>query len=320
MGRMPPDHLTPDPARVADAIRAVLAGRDLASAAATAGIEPADLEDAACTYHAAGTAALHDSAASRWLGIRVRFPGDETSEQAMATVLGPRLDQLRTDGVISCWWFLRKHPHWRIRLLHADHHATASMLRELTTAGLIAGWTPARYEAETAAFGGPAGMDIAHQLFCADSQGVLAYARHETPPIGRRELSIMLIGAMTSAARLDSFERGDVFDQIARLRPDPPASCADHMQRLTAQVRTLLASPGPALLADSALAEITSRWHHAFDEAGRDFGAAADRQLLGRGTRAVLAHTVIFHWNRLGLPATTQGILARAAATACLPG
>jgi hypothetical protein len=34
-----------------------------------------------------------------------------------------------------------------------------------------------------------------------------------------------------------------------------------------------------------------------------------------RGTRDILAHHVIFHWNRIGLPYKTQSILAHAAKT-----
>ena len=48
-------------------------------------------------------------------------------------------------------------------------------------------------------------------------------------------------------------------------------------------------------------------------------GAAASAGTLGRGLRAVLAQTVIFHWNRLGLSAITQAVLTHAAASACLP-
>jgi hypothetical protein len=35
--------------------------------------------------------------------------------------------------------------------------------------------------------------------------------------------------------------------------------------------------------------------------------------MLTRGIRAVITLHVIFHWNRIGLPATTQATLARAA-------
>jgi len=43
---MPPARLITDPARIADAVCAVLAGKDLAAAAAMASVDPADLEDA----------------------------------------------------------------------------------------------------------------------------------------------------------------------------------------------------------------------------------------------------------------------------------
>jgi hypothetical protein len=54
------------------------------------------------------------------------------------------------------------------------------------------------------------------------------------------------------------------------------------------------------------------------DESPGRLGPATSTD-VSRGLRAVLAHVVIFHWNRLGLPAVTQATLARAAASACLP-
>lgn len=316
---MPADHLTTQPDQVADAVRAVLAGRDLDAAAASAGLNPADLEDAARAYHMAGTAALERRTASRWHHVRVRFSDWDSAEQTMATVLGLRLDQLQASGALSCWWFLRKHPHWRIRLLDTDTNIVGDLLDGLAASGAIAGWQPATYEAETAAFGGPVGMSIAHELFCADSHGVLDYARADAPAIGRRELSIILINAMLVAAGLDWFERGDIFHQVARLRPQPPAGSAGRMEQLSTQLRALLTIPAPALLGEDVLPQFTRTWVSAFENAGRQFGSVAGQGLLTRGTRAVLAHTVIFHWNRFGLPATTQGILARAATAIYLP-
>jgi thiopeptide-type bacteriocin biosynthesis protein len=231
----------------------------------------------------------------------------------MANVLGPALDQLPTRGTLSCWWYVRKYPHWRIRLLDTDTQVVGDLLDKLAAAGTIAGWQQAHYEAETAAFGGPAGMAIAHELFCADSHGVLDYARHDAPQIGRRELSVLLINAMMTAAGLDWFERGDVFDQIARLRPEPAAAYAERMEQLTAQLRVLLTAPAYALLTDNGMSQAVRSWFSAFENAGRQFSNAAEQGSLTRGTRAILAHAVIFHWNRLGLSATTQGILARAA-------
>jgi thiopeptide-type bacteriocin biosynthesis protein len=60
-------------------------------------------------------------------------------------------------------------------------------------------------------------------------------------------------------------------------------------------------------------------WLTGFIQAGQRLGDAATTGRLDRGLRATLAHIVIFHWNRLGLSAQAQGILAHAAKAAILP-
>jgi thiopeptide-type bacteriocin biosynthesis protein len=67
------------------------------------------------------------------------------------------------------------------------------------------------------------------------------------------------------------------------------------------------------------MAPLATQWHDAFSDAGLRLGESARHGELDRGLRAVLTHVVIFHWNRLGLPASTQGILATAARDAYLP-
>jgi thiopeptide-type bacteriocin biosynthesis protein len=315
---MPADHLTADADTILHAVRAVLAGQDPSSAAAATGLDPEDLRDAAEAYHAAGTAALEHRAASRWHHVNIRFPDPQSAERSMATFVGPRFDELEAAGQVACWWFMRKPPGCRIRLRDADTAAVGRLLSDLATSQVITSWRPALYEPEAASFGGTAGMDAAHALFCADSRGVLDYLRRD-PPTGRRELSILLIAAMLTAARLDSFERGDVFGRVAAMRPSPPDGASDKMTQLTRQLRSLATVPTDALVAADELATLGASWLGAFREAGRLLAEAAGRGDLSRGLRAVLAHVVIFHWNRLGLRASTQGILASAARTAYLP-
>ncbi len=317
---MPADRLTIAPAdQVADAVRAVLAGHNPAHVAAGCGLAAADLQDAIDAYHTAGTAALEQQSAQCWYHARIAFADWELSERTVATVLGPLLDEPR-NGVLTRWWFLRKHPYWRIRLRDADPLAIDDLLSDLTRNGTIAGWQPGVYEPETHAFGGPTGMDIAHELFCADSRGSLDYARRADPTIGRRELSTVLIGAMLAAAGLDSFERGDVFARVAALRPAPRDTDAERILKLSTQLRVLLAEPtGAAIVTSGAPAAFAEPWLEAFEAAGAGFADAARQGILARGARAILTHTVIFHWNRLGLSAATQAILARAAVTAYLP-
>ncbi|QKG20105.1 hypothetical protein ACTIVE_1741 [Actinomadura verrucosospora] len=95
-------------------------------------------------------------------------------------------------------------------------------MHRLNLDGVITTWRHSLYEPEYAAFGGATAMAIAHDLFCADSRGVLEYVRTPAPGIGRRELSIILLHALLRGAGLDWFERGDVFHRVAQLRTTPP--------------------------------------------------------------------------------------------------
>jgi thiopeptide-type bacteriocin biosynthesis protein len=317
------DHLTTGlPSEFAVGVLAVLAGADLDITAASHALDPTDLDDAVRTYQAAGLAALQQRREEAWYQVRVEFGDWSAAEQVGALRLRPALDQLAADGAAAGWWFLRKHPCWRLRLLDADTTIIDHALDDLVTSAVIARWWPTVYEPETAAFGGPAGMDCVHDLFCADSRGVLNYLRHDTPGLGRRELSILLLGGLMHAAGLDGFECGDVFDRVARLRPAPAATDTARIGLLADNVRVLLSIPN---LSDSELfmpggpVAHAAPWLAAFRTAGRQLGDDATQGHLDRGLRAILTHVVIFHWNRFGLSAASQSILARAAATALLP-
>jgi thiopeptide-type bacteriocin biosynthesis protein len=263
----------------------------------------------------------HPATASeaRWFHASISFPAWDAAEPVMATKAGPALDALTRDGRTGSWWFLRKHPHWRIRIRDTPPELAADLLGKLAADGTIAGWHPGIYEPEAHAFGGTAGMDIAHDLFCADSRGVLEYAHGPAPLTGRRELSVALIGALLAAAGLDWFERGDVYARVAAMRPTPPAGSEPQLDQLSGQLRALARVPAELLVLGGMPGAVGTQWLEAFHHAGRQLGAAAQASALERGLRAVLAHVVIFHWNRLGLSATTQGILAHAARDAYLP-
>ncbi|MEU5994215.1 thiopeptide-type bacteriocin biosynthesis protein [Spirillospora sp. NPDC047418] len=326
------DHLTEaGPSQLASGALAVLAGTDLHAAATGHSLDPADLSEAVQVYMAAGYAALERHTEQRWCQLLIEFPDWEQAESIAAAQLGPRLDALQRHGVIVGWWFLRKHPCWRLRLrstatpdnLSADaHEEIVKALTDLTLAKLIKRWRTSIYEPEYAAFGGSEAMRIVHDVFCADSQGVLNYARHESSDVGRRELSIILLYALLQGAGLDWFENGDVFDRVACLRPPSPNPISpDAADNLADNVRALIniaAQPTDPILTLSGPAESALAWRDAFRASGQRLGAAAAAGQLDRGLRSVLTHVVIFHWNRLGLSATTQGILARAAAAAFL--
>jgi thiopeptide-type bacteriocin biosynthesis protein len=311
---MPADRLTLTTGQLAERVEAVLAGTAVEHSA----VDDIDLTDAVETYRAAGRAALHRRHERAWFQARLAWPDWADAEPAFAAYVAARLDEL---GNRAVWWFLRKYPHWRLRVRTSDHLAVETLLDDLVTAGTITGWQPGIYEPETAAFGGEVAMPIVHDLFCADSRGVLAYARQHSPALGRRELSLMLIRAMLQRAGLDWFETGDVFDRVAQMRPTPADHDTPGIDALAVKMRPVLAiditTDIPLFTPGGPLASATP-WLTAFIRAGKLLGEAAAANRLDRGLRATIAQIVIFHWNRLGLSAQAQAILAHAAKAATL--
>jgi thiopeptide-type bacteriocin biosynthesis protein len=264
-----------------------------------------------------------------WRQVFVHFDDYTTAEQVGACHLGPAMTDLGFSGVITSWFFIRKNPSWRLRFLPA-HGVTGPdattmihrRLEALTAKGHLTGWTDTIYEPELHAFGGTEGMAAAHDLFHLDSVHVLGHLAEQAavPPERRRdrrrELSILLCRNLLHGAHQDWYEQGDVWARVADLRPAPPAAADHRANNLHDQLQRLMtvdATPdGPLLGPTGALATLGD-WATGFAAHGRVLGDLAHTGILRRGTRAVLAHHVIFHWNRLGLSHTTQSLLAHTA-------
>ncbi|WP_409495988.1 thiopeptide-type bacteriocin biosynthesis protein [Amycolatopsis sp. cmx-11-12] len=308
------------------AVLLVLAGTSLNEAAATAPVEPTDLAEAVEVYRQAGRQALERQAASGWWQIYIQFIDWNTAEQSAADTIVPLLHRAEEDGLVTKWWFMRKHPCWRLRLHPGpDGHAMRDRLRaaldELATDDRIARWWPGIYEAETPAFGDWAGMEAAHDLFYEDSRAVMHLAHNGDVGLGRRELSLLLCNILVRAAGLEWYEQGDVWHRVAQERPLPKDVSAAKLTAMASDLKQLMlanvAPDGPLLRTEGPLAS-SADWANAFRQAGQKLGSAARAGTLQRGLREVLSYLVIFHWNRLGLPARTQSILAWAARTAIL--
>lgn len=315
--------------RIEKAILDVLAGGSLYAAAARAALPPAELAAAVDLYQAAGYAALEAQTVTRlgWVHVHIEFTDWDRAESVAADHLGPQLRQFEEADLLASWWFVRKAPYWRLRCLHTATLTQAELAERLAAAlnamrarGLLAGIGRSIYEPEALAFGGPDGISAAHDLFHADSQAILGYLRRHTAPpehgIGRRELSVMLCSALFRGAGQDWYEQGDVWRRVAEMRPLPPGTPTDRIPEMAPALKHLMtlasASSGPLFGHNRPLA-YASPWTAAFTRAGRRLGHAAHQGTLQRGIREVLAHHVIFHWNRLGLTARSQGILSRAA-------
>ncbi|MGW3562772.1 thiopeptide-type bacteriocin biosynthesis protein [Streptomyces sp. NPDC000941] len=305
------------------AVLEVMAGASTDTAAAHAGLEPADLDAAVAVYQQAGQRALAQQAGPpAWAQLYVQFTDWDKAERTAADHIAPILDLAQQEKRITGWWFIRKHPCWRLRLLPAPGTqlppSLADTLDELTADGRVNRWWPGIYEPEAVAFGGETSMTIAHTLFHADSRAILTTAHGD---LGRRELSLLLCATLMRAAGLEWYEQGDVWHRVTQERPLPPDVPGAKVQAMAGSLRQLLladTSPTGPMLQSNRTLKPAADWVHAFQHAGTDLGTAARDGTLDRGLREVISYHVIFHWNRIGLPSRTQSILAHAARNAIL--
>ncbi|MEU8387368.1 thiopeptide-type bacteriocin biosynthesis protein [Micromonospora sp. NPDC048843] len=240
-----------------------------------------------------------------WKQVNIAYPGPDPRQREMQAVehLTRLLPAAEAEGLITSWWFIRKGP-WRIRYLPAT--TTNDPVHLLLTDSV--NWSTDTYEPETHAFGGSASMNAAHTLFHHDSHHLLDYLSDN--PDDRREHALILCTALMRAAGLDINEQGDVWAKIADQRRalESPAPTQDlrAWTDLTADVRHLL-------LGSPRAGGIVNDWRSAFEDAGKALRTLRESGKLTRGIRGITALHVIFHLNRLGVRASTQATLARAA-------
>jgi protein-L-isoaspartate(D-aspartate) O-methyltransferase len=249
-----------------------------------------------------------------WQQVFIHFHDYATADAVAASNVDTEMTSAEADGTITGWFFMRKNPCWRLRFQPAPtvQDAVAAIHQRLDTlraASHIADWVRVIYEPETVAFGGQAGMDVAHALFHADSRHLLARigaSANRASALGQRETTVLLFSAMLRAAELDWFEQGDVWASVAGLRPDTLArlETGRRAEKLGQAVRHLM-TVDPRGVAD-ALAE---PWLAAFETAGQNLAVLNRSGKLERGLRAVLAHHFIFHANRAGIRAADQATL-----------
>ncbi|HEV3156696.1 MAG TPA: thiopeptide-type bacteriocin biosynthesis protein [Candidatus Baltobacteraceae bacterium] len=317
------------PQMIEKGILAVLAGASLHKVAACISMEPANLADAAGLYQAAGYAAIEGHLGlHNWHQVWIEFARRDISAQ-IAVHLGSQMQQAEMAGIISSWWFIRKAPCWRLRCRPGSAATLAEMkafighvLDGMLSLGLIVRTYKSIYEPETYAFGGPIGMGIAHCLFHIDSRNILSYlnlyssAVSPDRMIGHRELSILLCSVLMRNAGQDWYEQGDVWSKVTEKRPISDGVPLERLCDIRPGLRKLMTvdvGPESELLKDGGKLVFAVEWVMAFAEAGKALRDKARDGELSRGVRDILAHHIIFHWNRIGLSFREQGHLARMA-------
>jgi thiopeptide-type bacteriocin biosynthesis protein len=251
-----------------------------------------------------------------WCQINVSFPDWEHAETTALARLAPLLRAAEDEGALASWFIVRKHPCWRVRYLPAagGHDRIGKGLEGLLAEGYINGWTQLIYEPEVHAFGGAEAMASAHRFFHRDSRNIIGFLQSEAGR-HRRETSLMLCSLMMRSAGLDWYEQGDVWARVAAHRDLPPGAERDGRNQLhTAVHRLLSVDPQYAMQPGGPLAHAAG-WARAYADAGSELAGLSDSGQLHRGLRDILAHHVIFAWNRIGLPYATQATLTAAAKT-----
>lgn len=251
---------------------------------------------------------------SAWCQANVAFPYWEGAETTAVARLAPLLCTAEDEGILTAWFIVRKHPCWRVRYQPGvdGRDRMGRELDVLTAEGHIAGWTETVYEPEIHAFGGTEAMASAHRFFHRDSRSVLEFLRSEAGG-HRREVSLMLCGLLMRSAGLDWYEQGDVWARVTDHRALSSGAERDDRRQLHASVgRLLTVDPLYAMRPEGPLANAAG-WARAYAETGRELADLTVSGRLRRGLRDVLAHHVIFVWNRIGLPYATQAALADAA-------
>ncbi|MDR6980077.1 protein-L-isoaspartate(D-aspartate) O-methyltransferase [Streptomyces sp. 3330] len=252
----------------------------------------------------------------RWQQHNITFTDRQTARRAAADRIAPVL--LEAEGQqLTGWWFMNKQP-WPLRYL-ADRPAPAveAMLDSLVRDNIAQSWTTGIYEPETEAFGGAAAMTAAHTLFHEDSRHLLDY-QPAPRKLGRRETAVLLMSSLMRAANLDWFEQGDAWAKAAALRPAPGAPLPERSVALLAAMQTLMSAEARSLCREGGPLDGHTEWIAAFERAGTTLAYLAVQGELTRGMRAVIAHHVIFHANRAGLPTADQHTLFHTAREAVM--
>ncbi|MCM4078302.1 thiopeptide-type bacteriocin biosynthesis protein [Paractinoplanes hotanensis] len=246
-----------------------------------------------------------------WRQATITFPDPHTAEQTAKSHLAPIMAEAERQQHITAWFYVRKES-WRVRFAPAAHDAdnyVVNKLERLTQGHHLRAVIPGIYEPEVHAFGGAEGMHAAHQLWHHDSRHLLL--DNDGAAARQRETSIMLLAAMMREASLDWYEQGDVWARVAEHR-DPPAPGATSAL-LNAVKRLLTVDLASLTRQEGALAGYQTLIE-AYAAAGQTLLYLNETGHLHRGLRDVLAHHVIFSWNRRGIPGLQQAALATTAA------
>jgi thiopeptide-type bacteriocin biosynthesis protein len=194
-----------------------------------------------------------------WLSLRIAL-GPAAVDAVLATHLAPVISALTAAGVVSRWFFLRYgDPEWHLRLrLRGQPRALreeawpalAAVLDPLAEAGPVDRVQLDTYDPEVVRYGGEQGLELAEQVFHADSQAVLELlALAETEDADQRwRAALVGVRRLLDDLALDSRQRYELLAALARGGERHFALAGGSLRRLLARRYRAQASALTALL------------------------------------------------------------------------
>ena len=243
---------------------------------------------------------------SDWLFAKVYGPSDSEDELLRGPVR-ELADIAVLGGAAQEWFFLRysdPDPHLRLRFRGDPSRLTDLLLPQLFawasrlhTAGQCTGLVVDSYEREVDRYGGPAAIELAEAMFCADSVGVVELLNALA---GHPELDQLLCACVSIDDLLDSlgYDVAERLDWYAAQVHDPRAS-GEQYRRVGNTLRSLLAtneSVNSGL--DAAAAALVARREAIAAPAAR-LAALDSQSALTTSRDAIAASLVHMHCNRL---------------------
>lgn len=238
---------------------------------------------------------------SDWLYTKLYLP--ETGADALiAEDIREFAAELRHAGLIDNWFFIRYRdpdPHLRLRL-HGTPEILAATLEwanRLVDAGRCQRFCLDTYDQEVERYGGPAGIEVAEQLFGVDSRAVAELLRLDRvlPAFDRQLLVVRTVDELLAATGYTEAERTASYRAGTVDRRDSGATYRARQREL----RQVLGDPDWLANASAERAAVLAAARADLAAVGPQLDALAARGELWQSRRGLARSFVHMHCNRL---------------------
>jgi thiopeptide-type bacteriocin biosynthesis protein len=258
-----------------------------------------------------------------WVQISVSMQEDPVRTIDLFSQLKGLIHSLFSESAIDNFFFMRKPPGFRFRFQAAGSvpDLTNRIQREAVrwqSEGLILQWFFGTYEPEAQLFGGPKSVCYVDTIFTLDSMIWLeSYSHARGSGTDVWATSFAFLQALFKGLDIVGWEDLGVWSNIVehmgrKLPADIPLSSDHHLLKMS--VLDKWKSSGDrteGLNANTVPDPEITKFSNAVRDASRRWKAGYfDGEDAWIGARQAAAYVTIFHWNRAGLSAVQQALIA----------